>query len=168
MFNTSQLSSAPVRSLGIVAGLVPLIGIFSMSAIYPTDEKEASNVIGRPSSWVFVTAWITIVLILLFNSILASFRLDTGSLIAISLATILIGIISMIWLYENHDNADKSISNQIVASLVFATLLNFAIAINAKCDQDTDNVRLVLGSLATIPIGWSFTATLLAFVSSNK
>ena len=168
IFSTERIREHPVRALSIVAGLVPLIGIFSMSASYPTPSNQAKDVVGRPPSVVFILTWISICLILLFGSVVASLRFDVSGLVMYTLTTILIAVISMVWLYLNSSQKNKAIANQTVASLIFATLLLTVISVSAGCDKNSEDVHLLMGSLAVVPMGWSILATMLGYIDANK
>jgi len=167
MFQTNRIQECPGRYAAILAGVVPLIGIFAASAAFPTSSNEGVKVIGRPHSGIFTFVWIGITLILLFVSIIGALRLDVGPLIALSIGVVIFALISMFWLFENNKQNNKGSANQVITGLVFATLFLLVIGLTGTSDTNEDMLHIVFGSLLTVPVGWSLIATLLGFIDAN-
>ena len=168
MFATNRITDQPVRSLAIVAGTMPLIGIFAANYKWPTTAKEGNNVIGRPAGSVFLVAWLGIVAILLFASVVAALRFDTAPLAIYGSVLVLVAIVAVAWLYQNNSKEDKATASQLMGLLVLLTALFWTVSAVAACDSNEMDVHLVLGSLATVPLVWSVLATLWAYLSANK
>ena len=96
------------------------------------------------------------------------FRYDLATLVLFSFTLVLIGIIASLWIYYNNGEDNPNTSNQLVVGFLFVALLASAIAGNAMCDQNHDEVQLLGATLSIVPIGWAIAASTLGYVSNNK
>ena len=167
MFSTTRIKSNKSRFTVIAAGLLPILGIFVSNAIWRINQDDTEDVEGMPEPWVFVTAWTIIALVFLLSATVAAFRFDTAPLVMYGIALVLIAIVTFVWTYLNNGKDDKNSACQTLLLFVLLVLFAWTITLTAKCDQNQDDVRLVLGSLAVVPVGWSVAATVLGYVSAN-
>ena len=166
IFALNRVKEEPARYAALAAGLLPF-GIFVANAVWPTDSSEGEQIVGRPPGAIFALAWISIVLILLFSTVIAMLRFDKLPLVLYCLIIAFIAIISIVWLYMNNYEKNYAGANNTILSLILVCLMFMVVSITAKSDKDMDNIHLMLGLGATIPVFWSISATTLGFLDAN-
>lgn len=167
LFDPTKLVDNPWRSVAIAAGVLPLIGIYTTNAFYPTSKDYAADVVGRPPSGAFIAIWIIITLLLVFEGVLHAFRADVVWLAAFCFLAIAVTIVTVLWLIYTNRNNDNSTGIQMLGTLLFIALLLMSVSATVKTDDNQEEVQLILTGSSAVIFGWVIYAFVLDVTNAN-
>ena len=179
MFKNNRLKANPERCLGIVAGALPAVMIYGAKYVYKIDKNAGKDVKGRPAAMIFGLMWLLIVGILAFSGVVAALRFDTTSLVLQSSVALVFALLAVAWMRYYHSSKDQDITSdmrkmhmsssvQALGLLVLSSILYLTIETTATTDTNEDDIRIMLASVATLPVGWGLYALILNFFEANE
>lgn len=159
-------------SVAVVASIVPIVGIFTAGAVWPTSSDSAATVQGRPPSWFFAFMWTVIVLMLSFVAIISSLNMLTvASLVGLLVLVLLFTVVAIGWLWYYNHRQDKNGAALTLGLAVLVTVLLYATVSTSQYQDDASTnvtTRTLNSTLVAFPLVWCSYALLLNMFDANR